>query len=343
MSIEKIQAGKHRVWSFWNALDDLPASDLTNTLGDHLHPNFAWHGPEPIGHLHDADAFASAFWQPLKQSFPDLKRQHHIFMAGQSNGRVDGMLDGHFWVGGTGYLVGTFANDYLAIPASGKQVSIRWGEFCRIEDDRIIEIYCLLDYVDLMQQVGIAVLPPSRGRDGLYPPPAAGDGVLHAAQNEDISAYTLEHIRRFIFEGLNHYDQADLSSMGMAGFFHPELRWYGPGGIGACLSFKEFEDFHQKHWLHAYPDREVQNLDALIAEGPYSGAPGWAGVIGTHSGEYLDVAATGKRIEFNGLDFWKLENDRYIENWVFVDMVHVFQQFGVDLFKRCQQQRHESL
>ena len=32
--------------------------------------------------------------------------------------------------------------------------------------------------------------------------------------------------------------------------------------------------------------------------------------------------------------FWKLDNDRYIENWVFVDMVHLFRQFGIDLFAR---------
>jgi predicted ester cyclase len=43
---------------------------------------------------------------------------------------------------------------------------------------------------------------------------------------------------------------------------------------------------------------------------------------------------TGRPLEFNGLDFWKLENDMYVENWVFVDMIHLFRQFGVDLFDR---------
>jgi predicted ester cyclase len=48
----------------------------------------------------------------------------------------------------------------------------------------------------------------------------------------------------------------------------------------------------------------------------------------------MDCPATGRPIEVNGLDFWKLENDKYIENWVFVDMIHLFRQFGVDLFER---------
>ena len=154
------------------------------------------------------------------------------------------------------------------------------------------------------------------------------------AQNEQTTQYSLEHIRKFIFDGLNNYDQSELESMGMADFFHSDVKWYGPGGIGACLSFNEFETLHQKPWLKAFPDRAVQNLDALIAEGSYSGAPGWAGVKATHTGDYLGCPASGNPIAVNGLDFWKRRGEQYIENWVFVDMVHLFRQLGVDLFER---------
>ena len=148
------------------------------------------------------------------------------------------------------------------------------------------------------------------------------------------SAYSLEHIRRFIFEGLNAYDETRLESMGMADYFHPDVQWYGPGGIGACLNFMEFEEFHQSRWLHAFPDRTVQDLDALIAEGMYSGAPGWNGVLATHKGEYLEHPATGRTFGVNGLDWWKRDGEVYIENWVFVDMLHLFRQLGVDLLAR---------
>lgn len=43
-------------------------------------------------------------------------------------------------------------------------------------------------------------------------------------------------------------------------------------GGGACRSFEEFEENHQRHWLRAFPGRSVKNLDALIAEGSYGGA-----------------------------------------------------------------------
>ncbi len=334
------QKNKHFVWEFWQNLENAKPDKMEAIVESAMNENVVWYGFDPINKLNGINSFISDFWKPLLNSFPDLKRQTHIFMGGVSNGRIDGDLskDGNRWVSGTGYFIGTFKNDYLNIPANNKKVKIRWGDFSKIENGKITEIYFLLDLIDLMQQAGIQVLPPSRGKDNVYPPPMANDGILLEAQNERTSEYSLSHIRQFIFDGLNSYDQSNLKSMGMADYFHEKVKWYGPGGIGACLSFKEFEDFHQKPWLVAYPDRQVQNLDALIAEGHYSGGPGWAGVKATHTGPYLDCQATGNKIDFNGLDWWKREGEKYIENWVFVDMVHLFRQFGIDLFERMKLQ-----
>jgi len=328
------QQNKQLVWDFWQSLEAAEYRQTMAVAHQYLDPEHTWHGPDPINDLCGVGAFDSDFWRPLLHSFPDLKRQTHIFIGGKSNGRIDGSNDGRMWVAGTGCFNARFANDYLTISATNAAVSIRWGEFCRIEQGKIVETYLLLDLIDLMQQAGFQVLPASRGIDGLYPPPKSKDGILLEAQDEQESSHTLDHIRRFIFDALNSYDQTALKSMGIADFFHPDVSWYGPGGIGACLSLQEFEDNHQKHWLHAYPDRRVQDLDALIGEGSYSGGPGWAGVLATHTGDYLDAKATNKPVAFNGLDFWKLENDKYVENWVFVDMVHLFRQFGIDLFER---------
>ncbi len=336
MDIELNQTNKRLVWEFWRDLEAAGHGGAIDVASIAMHNDVEWSGPDPIGRLHGVEAFASDFWQPLLHSFPDMTRQTHVFFGGESNGRIDGdlSLDGHMWATGTGLLTGTFANDYLTIPATGGQVTIPWGEFCRLADGVIVDVYFLIDLVELMRQAGYEVLPPNRGADGIYPSPDATDGIMLGVQNQETSRHSLEHIRRFIFDGLNAYDQTELESMGMADFFDPGIRWYGPGGIGACLSVKEFEDFHQRPWLAAYPDRRVQDLDALFAEGAYSGGSGWAGVKATHTGPYLDSPATGNQIEFNGLDWWKREGEMYVENWVFVDMVHLFRQLGVDLFER---------
>ncbi|NCF67654.1 MAG: hypothetical protein GWP61_16945 [Chloroflexi bacterium] len=340
MSIELNQANKHIVWDFWQALENASATEVEEVARMVMAEDVVWHGPDPINDLQGVGSFVSDFWLPLLHSFPDLKRRTYILCSGKSNGRLDGdiSLDGKMWVSGTGLLTGTFAQDYLMIPATKGEISIRWGEFCRMEQGKIVEVYFLLDLLDLMQQAGFHVLPPSRGQDGVYPPPHAHDGVMLDTQNEQDSAYSLDHIRRFIYDGLNKYDQSELESMGIANFFHPDVQWYGPGGIGACLSLQEFQGFHQQHWLIAFPDRLCRDLDALIAEGSYSGAPGWASVKATHAGQYLDCPATGKKVEFNGLDWWKREGEMFVQNWVFVDMIHLFRQFGIDLFERLAQQ-----
>ena len=339
MDIELNQTNKRLVQDCWRALEAAPPDGVVEAAAEYLDADVEWHGPDPINELSGVDPFARDFWLPLLESFPNLKRSTHLFFGGKSNGRIDGSNDGRMWVTGTGYLTGTFERDYLSIPATGREARIRWGEFCRVTDGRIVEIFCLLDLIDLMEQSGFLVLPPSRGKPGQYPPPHAQDGVLLETQNDEVSRRTLEHIRRFIFEGLNAFDQSNLKSMGMADYFHPGVHWYGPGGIGACLSFEEFETLHQRPWLHAFPDRSVQDLDALIAEGAYSGGPGWTGVKATHRGDYLGHPATGKAFGVNGLDWWKREGEMLVENWVFVDMIHLFRQLGVDLMQRLEEQK----
>ncbi len=334
------QLNKANVQTFWQALDKADVGQLQEVVAEACAPDVAWHGPAPIGDIDGAAAWVDEFWVPFRESFTSLRRETHLFFGGVSNGRRDGDMskDGQTWVTGTGLFHATFDHDWLGIPATKSEVAIRWGDFSRVVDGRIVEVFFLVDVVDLMAQAGVSVLPPERGTPHLYPPPAAADGHHEEPASTAVTEHSLDHIRAFIFDGLNAFDQSDLASMGMADWFHPNVAWYGPGGIGACLSFQEFEELHQAPWLVAFPDRQVQDLDALFAEGMYSGAPGWSGVIARHTGQYLDVDATGNAIEFNGLDWWKRDGERYIENWVFVDMVHLFDQFGVDLFQRMRDQ-----
>lgn len=328
------QANKLQVWRHWQALESVPLDALGSELQNAVTETFRFYGPDPVNELIGANAYLEGYWLPLRRSFAGLRRRSHLFFGGTSSGRVDGTNDGRMWVGGTGLFDGVFEHDWLGIPANGQPVHLRWGECSRIEDGRIAETYVLLDLVDLLQQVGIQVLPPGRGTDGVWPPPRGGSAILLDASEADESARTLDMIRRFIFDGLNVYDQENLESMGVADYFHSRVQWYGPGGIGHCYGLKAFEDLHQRHWLHAFPDRAVQDLDCLFAEGEFSCGSGWAGVHASHLGEYLEHAATGRRIVVNGLDFWRRQGDEFTENWVFVDMIHLFRQFGVDLLAR---------
>ena len=171
------QANKALVQSMWACMDAITENDVLGSahpLYDFLIPNVKVYGFDPLGDLIGCDAYVQDYLFPLKHAFPDIQRDIFIFYGGRSNGRQDGNFeqDGAYWVTGTGNLRATFTNDYFGIPATGNKVNIRWGEFCKVEDNRVTEIYFLLDMVDLMQQAGMDVLPPAMGKDGRYAPRA---------------------------------------------------------------------------------------------------------------------------------------------------------------------------
>lgn len=332
------QRNKDQIRKFWADLDNAGPEDIKEICAANFALDCQWNGPAPFYLQCGPNAIAETFWSPLKRAIVDLKRETHMIFGGTSSGRTDGGMDGKMWVCGTGYLKGHANDEFLGIPATGQPLQLRWGEFYCLCEGKIVASQMILDFVDWFEQIGLFILPKSRGLPHVYPAPTGWDGLLHGQQNECETDKTIQFGRQFIYGGLNQYDTTDLSSMGMAEFFHKNLKWYGPGGIGACLSLDEFERLHQRPWLVAFPDRKVQDLDALIAEGPLLGAAGIAGVKATHSGPYLDAKATGTSISVSGLDFWLRDGDKLTENWVFVDMVDLFSQIGQDLFARMRMQ-----
>ncbi len=320
-----------RYWAACDAADSAALPDL-------MAPDVLWSGPWPVKEARSSGAMAEIWAKPMAAAFPEMHRQVHILTAGLSEGRADGGPDGRLWAAGTGYLVGRPVAEVFGIPAAERPLRLRWGEFLCIEDGKIVEVQMILDFVDWFEQIGRPVLPRSNGAPGVWPAATAYDGVLKTDQNPSDTEQTMTLGRDLLYGGLNGFDQDGLESMGMAKYFHPNLKWYGPGGIGACLSFKEFQDLHQSVWLHAFPDRKVQDLSALFAEGRVLSATGTAGVLARHTGDYLGTPASGADLEIFGIDFWLRSDGQFTENWVFVDMIKLFSQMGVDLFERMRAQ-----
>ncbi len=327
------QRNKQKTLALWSALDRDPEAALP-MLAHVSH----WQGPEPIGVQATGQDIVDTMFAPLKRAIPDLQRQTHIFMGGQSSADESDEGDGAWWTAGTGYYTGRAVAEVFGIPATDTDLRIRWGEFLKFDaDGNIIHAQTIWDFVDWFDQIGMPVLPKPKGALHVYPAPTAYDGVLQEPQPQAETQASMALGRGLIFGGLNSFDENDLTSMGMARYFHPNVKWYGPGGIGACLSLSEFENRHQAPWLVAFPDRKVKHLESLFAEDRMVAASGPMGVVATHTGPYLGHPPSGAPIEISGLDFWLRTGDRFTENWVFVDMIHLFKQMGVDLFDRLGQ------
>ena len=324
------QRNKHIALTLWAALDRDPAAALPM-----LERVTHWQGPEPVGVQTTGAGIVEQLFAPMRAAVPDLERQVHLFCGGQSSAQEDGAGDGQWWVAGTGYYTGAATSDVFGVPTSGHGVRVRWGEFLRFDaEGHVVHAQTIWDFVDWCDQIGRPVLPKPLGALHVYPAPTAYDGVLTEAQDASATAQTRALGRDFIFGALNGFDESDLSSMGMDRFFHPNIKWYGPGGIGACMSLAEFQSLHQQPWLTAFPTRKVLHLESLFAEDRVLAASGPRGVLATHDGPYLGQPATGVALEVSGLDFWLRTGGQFTENWVFVDMPHLFKQMGVDLFDR---------
>ena len=132
--------------------------------------------------------------------------------------------------------------------------------------------------------------------------------------------------------GLGQFDGHALETMGMERFWHPKMMWYGPGGIGANRGIAGFQDYHQRPFLVAFPDRKGGNHKCRLGDGAFFATTGWPSVTATHAGPYLGAPATNRRIGMRVMDWWRRDDAMLRENWVFIDIPDLFLQFGVDLF-----------
>ena len=136
-----------------------------------------------------------------------------------------------------------------------------------------------------------------------------------------------EDTRRVIedmVDGLN-----DHAIAGMSAFFAESFRWMGNTGCGVKNGLKEFQNNWQKPFQAAFSDKVCID-EARLAEGEWMAAFGRQEA--THSGEFMGIPATGKRVEIRYMDFWKVEDGKIVDNWVMVDFPHVMQQLGRDPF-----------
>lgn len=319
----KYQRNKSLVWNYWQEMN---ASKESRNSSQFLHSDTIWHGFQPFRHLTGVEQIQHEFWQPLLHAIPDLQRRPYIFLGGQ--------FEGGDWVCGTGDFIGTFVHDWLGIPANGTSVRFRFGEFCKVQDDVIVETRMIVDLPDLARQVGINLLPPNFGRDLWIPGPRTGDGIQLDEQDPAQSRKTLQLVETMIFGGLNKFDGQDQNSQGLERFWHPHMVWHGPVGIGSAYGLDEFKGNAQGPIVNAFPDRRGVGHQARIAEGFFAASTGWPSLVGTHQHEYMDWPATGEKIGWNIMDFWRRDRDLLLENWVMIDLIGAALESGVDLLSK---------
>lgn len=299
------------------------ASDARAALKKVLDPGAMAHLAFPFERRAGPDDLFDTAFAPLYAAFPDLERRETIRMAGRD-------AAGALWVGTCGAYVGTFTSHFLTIPPTRRAASMRFHEFFRVDGARAVEMQALWDIPELMMQAEVWPLVPSLGREWHVPGPMTQDGLRISGDG----AHALKIVDSMLTALGRNAEGED--AMELPRYWHPRCAWYGPSGIGTARGIRGFRDLHQIPFLSAMPDRRG-GVEAghLFAEGAYVGYTSFAGMRATLShGGWLGLPATGRELTIRSLDFWRVEGDLIRENWVLVDMLHVYEQLGIDVFGR---------
>jgi predicted ester cyclase len=288
----------------------------------------------PFGDMHGPRTFHDQALAKLKAAWPDLERRDWIVIAGEDQ-------HGAEWVGCAGHFIGTFTAPFLDIPPTGHLAHMRFHEFYRIEEGRIVEMQALWDIPEVMMQAGAWPMVPSLGREFCIPGPASGDGLFREARDPERSRASRQLIIEMLEYMKRHPSQGGPEVMEMPRFWHQQMNWYGPAGIGAGRGIEGFRNWHQIPFLKGMPDRggKVDQITYhFFGDNDYAAVTGWPDMIQTisHDG-WLGIPPLGREITMRSLDFWRVEDGLIRENWVMVDLLDMYDQIGVDVFARMRE------
>lgn len=325
------QFNKQLIGKYRAALYNCDQAALVDQLRNLFDSGCTIHLASPLEDLDGAEGLFEHGFQPLLAAIPDLERRDYILMAGASNGAN--------WVGCAGFYTGVFERPWLGIPPTQHAVAMRYHEFFRIEGNKIVEMQALWDIPAVMMQANAWPMAPSLGLEWLAPGPAPQDGILSGVYDYTKSQASLQLVTDMLVAMGKHPQLGGPEIMELERYWHPKMFWYGPAGIGAARRIAGFRRWHQIPFLKALPDREVVfGTGVMFGDGDYVAFTAWPGMRMMISGDgWLGIAPSNQEITMRSLDFWRCENGLIRENWVLVDLLHVYDQIGVDVFSRMRE------
>ena len=96
-------------------------------------------------------------------------------------------------------------------------------------------------------------MAPSIGREWHVPGPATQDGVVAAPYDKERAAASVQLVSDMI-QGLLRFADGGVKAMALDQYWHPNMNWYGPSGIGTNRQIQGFRNWHQIPFLSAMPD-----------------------------------------------------------------------------------------
>ena len=321
-----VHAARDLVAGFHDVLEKAaPGAETEKALTTSHSDDHAFRGVRPFYEIAGGQELAATVWTPLKRAMPALQRRTDMLIAGRNGHRNDGAV----WVVSMGNFLGDFTEPWLGITPTGKTTYLPFVSFNRVEDKRIVETVEFLDLLAVITQAGLNPYAPDQtGGHIMSPGPKTHDGIAGTPKptNEtqatyDLAAAMLNELAETYTSPTDH----------LARYWHPDMNWFGPTGIGASLGFPGYGRGHTGPFEEKLELVGVHDWEISIAEGDFAAFMWWPGLTMRNIGGYMGVPASDKPADMRVVDLYRRDGDKLAENWIFIDLLHFMAEQGVDL------------
>lgn len=322
------QSEKALVRAHYDALAKATPETVADILAARTSEDWHWRGMHPFYEQYGASDVAKSFWSPFLTAMTRVQRRQDIFIAGRNE--IDDFQS--VWVISMGHLMGLFDAPFLGIKPNRRIAMLRYAEFNKVVDGRIVETALFCDLIHLMNQAGQYPLPPQTGMHLVQPGPATHDGLLFDDADPAEGEKTLRNINAMIGD-INAHQKYASPQEELAQCWHDDMLWWGPDGIGATYTIDRYVEQHQRPFRTQIEDRVYNGHICRLAEGNFGGFFGWANLSVTNAGGYLGMPEGG-RSEMRVVDMYRRDGDKLAENWIFIDILHFLHLQGLDVLGR---------
>ena len=322
------QTEKALVRAHYAALAKATPDTVAAVMAERTSADWHWRGMHPFYEQNGAAAVAKSFWSPFLTAMHKVQRREDIFVAGRNE--IDNFQS--VWVISMGHLMGLFDAPFLGIKPNRRIAMLRYAEFNKVVDGKIVETAMFCDLIHLMTQAGQYPLPPQTGMHLVQPGPATHDGLLFDDAAPSEGDKTLSLINQMIGD-INTHQKYDTPQDELAQCWHDDMLWWGPEGIGATYTIDRYVEQHQRPFRTQIKDRKYNGHICRLAEGNFGGFFGWANLTVTNAGGYLGMPAAGPA-EMRVVDMYRRDGDKLAENWIFIDILHFLAMQGNDVLGR---------
>ena len=326
------QTEKKTVLDYYQSMATAADAQLLDTMQQRIANTYLWRGYHPFHEQHNLANVVDTFWLPLRRAFTHLQRRQDIFMAG--NNRLE-TSDGGVWVVSMGHLMGLFEAPWLGIAPTGKMAFLRYCEFNKVVDGKIFETAMYFDIPHVMLQAGLTPFPPMTGAQLVQPGPITHTGLLYDPQPPAAGDATIAAIDRMVADVKTWQQDISIEDE-LRRSWHEDMIWWGPTGIGASYTIPGYARQHAGPFRAGFANRIFNGHICRMAEGEFGGFFGWPNLTLEPSGGFMGMPATGKAGDMRVIDIYRREGDKLAENWVFIDLLHFWNQQGVDILERME-------